>query len=78
MKRAKTGFITSRPISRSCGGICPCTRWAPGWFQTRAISAAMQPTIHQSTIPDPVAAISAPIARLAPRYPIEPTPRAWA
>ena len=67
MKIAKTGFTTSRPISCMAGGTCPVTLRPPGWLSESVKSPAMQATIHQSTMPEPVTAIIAPIARLAPR-----------
>ena len=45
--------------------------------RTSATTPARQPTIHQSAMPDPVRAISAPTIRLAARKPMEPRPRDW-
>ena len=75
MKSAKTGFITSRPISRRSGGTWPSTVRSPGWPAERTTSAAMQATMHQSAMPEPVRAISNPTPRLAARKPSEPMPR---
>ena len=66
MKTAKVGVVTRRPISPRRGGRRSALR-PPGWTRASGTRSAMQPTIHQRAIHEPVAAMSAPTARLAAR-----------
>ena len=77
MKIAKTGSPISRPISRNPGGALSRTPPPPGWRRPRAATPSRHTTIHQSAMPVPVRAISAPTTRFAARKPTEPRPRAW-